>query len=83
VPLQFGAAAVDVALAVAAHRLSAHYVAAGGAALAFAGLIAVAFRDERIARRAKSLTRWEEFDRDFRAYAKKVGERRNGPPRAT
>jgi hypothetical protein len=82
-PPQLGAAGGSGAFVFAAQSPLVRYVAAGGLLGAFAALFAVLPGDRWIGRRAMSRMRWENFDRDFRAYAGTAGGRCNRPPSVT
>jgi hypothetical protein len=68
-PPQFAALVGEAMLAFVAHRTLTQAGGAVGLVLAMAGLLAVVLYEHWIPHRAAALVRWNDFERDFRAYA--------------
>jgi hypothetical protein len=79
-PLTFAVFVGETVLAAAAGRPAAQIVAAGGVLVALGGLLAIVFREERMARRAAAMSCWEDFERAFRAYARDTRAHSDRPP---
>lgn len=80
-PAQFVAQASEVTLAAICHRALPEIAAGSGFLIASAGLLAVICYDRWVGWRARTLLRWEDFERDFHAYARDAAARRHdGPP---
>lgn len=68
-PAQFVAVAVEGLLAASNEEVLPQAFATVGFAIAMAGLIAVVFGERWVERRILRSVRWEDFEREFWAYA--------------